>query len=294
MFLDNRMLELLKIFAMMSVVICFIYIDAPHKAEAADKEYTIVTTEGIGDTEESAVMNARKRAVMRMIVQLSSSGTAESIIGDINPLDFTSDLEIKYKNRDKDSIVVVCNVQVDDRSLAAVVKSKISNERQLDPATRTACCIVRTNSSLDQETIQSAFSAAAQELGMDVSTNDGLYVKSRAVAGLPHDEYETMARTEVEHDPSIAIAVIGDVHVEEKKGEIADLDDDRYGKAAICNAHFIIVDAVSGKDVSEFTQSYEVRRASIQEAHKLAVQKCAVISAKNFVDAIMKYWKEAK
>ncbi len=294
MFLDNRMHERLKLFAMMSVVICFIYIGAPHRAEAADKEYTVVTTEGIGDTEESAVMDARKRAVMRMIVQLSSSGTAESIISDINPLDFTSDLEIKYKNRDRDSIVVVCNVQVDDTSLAAVVKSKISNERQLDPATRTACCIVRTNSSLDQETIQSAFSAAAQELGMDVSTNDGLYVKSRAAAGLPHDEYETMARTEVEHDPSIAIAVIGDVHVEEKKGEIADLDDDRYGKAAICNAHFIIVDAVSGKDVSEFTQSYEVRRANIQEAHKLAVQKCAVISAKNFVDIIMKYWKKAK
>ena len=53
-------------------------------------------------------------------------------------------------------------------------------------------------------------------------------------------------------------------------------------------------DAVTVSDVSEFTQSYEVRRANIQEAHKLAVQKCAVISAKNFVDAIMKYWKEAK
>ncbi len=251
---------------------------------------------GKGSTEEIALEEMKKAALKKVLSQIVSwSDNPQSPYQQLltRYKEFTGKETVKKKGNNNAGFYVLGQVPVKYELLQSELSKLVKAEQKKDEYGRRVYVLIRflgsgdvTNVKLAEQAILGRYNTRLRESGFVVADADKLMALLSSYHGLNYDAYVNQVLKELDNDPSITVAIVGEI------SQTA-LEEDESGTTAACDINITAFDCTKNFNViTKYEGSDVLRRRTGHEAGKFLLEKAAITSSKAITDRLLVYWKQ--
>lgn len=182
-------------------------------------------------------------------------------------------------------ISLVAKVVVDFDTLEADIRKVVRRENNKQRDDTVGFFIRGTGPSTDEFMILQRYHKTFSDIGFKTINVDEEIAAMQKYSGKTYPEYVKEMQKEIEEQPEITIAVIGEI-------EVIPNNVDEVGCTVDSIIRITAINFVDHQVIAEFNDRYRLRRKTEAEAYKFILEKAAFNSSKGLAADTLKYWQK--